>query len=60
VRQAGDELDIRMEPDRQADVNHALVTAGLRVSALIPRRESLEELYMAKMAEADNADSSSD
>jgi len=49
-------LTIHVAADRLADVNHCLVQAGLRVSALIPQRERLEELYMAIMAETADAD----
>jgi ABC-2 type transport system ATP-binding protein len=37
-----------------ADLNAALVTAGLRVSALTPARSTLEEIYLTLMAEQEH------
>jgi len=53
-RDAG--LVVRCSDGRLADVNAALVTAGVRVQALVPRKTTLEERYMSAMSEADHAD----
>lgn len=42
----GDRLLLRMEEGAVADVNQLLVEAGHRVSALVPRRQSLEEFFL--------------
>jgi len=39
-------LSVVAEPDRLADVNAILVSAGLGVSALVPQHTSLEEMYL--------------
>ncbi|MFQ6097304.1 MAG: ABC transporter ATP-binding protein [Armatimonadota bacterium] len=46
-------LRFRCEPKRFADVNQALVARGLRVSALVPQRTSLEELYLKVIGHTD-------
>ncbi|MFQ5810248.1 MAG: ABC transporter ATP-binding protein [Armatimonadota bacterium] len=43
-------LSVVADPDRLADVNSLLVSEGLRVSALIPERTSLEEMYLRTAA----------
>ncbi|HQK93173.1 MAG TPA: ABC transporter ATP-binding protein [Armatimonadota bacterium] len=53
-------LRVRVEAERLADANRALVAAGLAVSALVPRQGNLEELYMSVMTEAGHACSSAD
>ena len=44
-------LRFQCELGRFADVNQALVARGLRVSALVPEKTSLEELYLSVMGE---------
>jgi ABC-2 type transport system ATP-binding protein len=44
-------LQVVLDPERAADLNEALVTAGLKVSALAPARSTLEETYLTLMAE---------
>ncbi|MGD8238100.1 MAG: ABC transporter ATP-binding protein [Armatimonadota bacterium] len=39
-------LSVVAEPDRLAEVNALLVSEGVRVSALVPERTSLEEMYL--------------
>lgn len=39
-------LRVEVEEDAVADVNRALVEAGHRVSALVPRQQSLEEFFL--------------
>ncbi len=48
-------LKVALQGDRAADLNRALVSAGVRVSALTPARSSLEETYLTLMAEHDDA-----
>jgi ABC-2 type transport system ATP-binding protein len=50
-------LKVALPSDRAADLNHALVSAGVRVSALTPARSSLEETYLSLMAEQEDAGS---
>jgi ABC-2 type transport system ATP-binding protein len=52
-------LKVALREDRAADLNHALVSAGVRVSALTPTRSSLEETYLTLMSEHDDAGCSS-
>jgi len=49
-------LSLRLAPDSLGCVNRALVEAGVDVSALVPLRDSLEDLYMSVMQEAEHAD----
>jgi ABC-2 type transport system ATP-binding protein len=44
-------LHLIVEPDRIADLNTALVGAGLQVSSLVPDRPSLESVYLELMAQ---------
>lgn len=44
-----DLLQVSLPPDRTADLNAALVAAGLRVSALMPHNPDLEDLYLKLM-----------
>jgi ABC-2 type transport system ATP-binding protein len=39
-------LSVVADSDRLGDINAALVSEGLRVSALVPERTSLEEMYL--------------
>ncbi len=39
-------LSVVADPDRLGDINAALVSEGLRVSALVPERTSLEQMYL--------------
>ncbi len=50
-------LKVALSSERAADLNHALVSAGVRVSALTPTRSSLEETYLSLMAEQEDANS---
>ncbi|MBM3471818.1 MAG: ABC transporter ATP-binding protein [Armatimonadetes bacterium] len=45
-------IRVTLSGDLIADLNHDLVGAGLRVSALTPARSSLEEIYLTLMAES--------
>jgi ABC-type multidrug transport system ATPase subunit len=40
------ELRLKLAPERIADVNAALVGAGFRVHAIVPERQSLEDLFL--------------
>jgi ABC-2 type transport system ATP-binding protein len=50
-------LKVALRGQSAADLNNALVTAGMRVSALAPARSSLEETYLSLMAEQEDAGS---
>lgn len=54
VERQGDQLCFSCAPEAVASVNAALVAAGIAVSALVPRREDLEELYLRLMREAED------
>ena len=41
----GDHLLLELADDKRAELNRALVEAGVPVTALVPRRHSLEELF---------------
>ncbi|MCD6352188.1 MAG: ABC transporter ATP-binding protein [Armatimonadetes bacterium] len=45
-RVSNGDLDVAVEPDAVPAVNEALVRAGVRVFALLPRHQTLEDLYM--------------
>lgn len=49
VAQIEDTLRVRVLDGRVADVNALLVEQGFRVSALVPRRRTLEEIYLSVM-----------
>jgi ABC-2 type transport system ATP-binding protein len=55
VRVAGGGLDLAVPPDRAAEVNAALVRAGLAVSELRPTERSLEQAFFALTTGAGNA-----
>lgn len=47
-------LRVRLSPPASPDaVNAALVAAGVRVSALVPERESLEDVFLSLVAEGE-------
>ncbi len=46
---------VALDGPRAGDLNRALVEAGLEVSALVPRRRTLEELFHALARDADEA-----
>ncbi len=50
-------LRVALGAESAADLNSALVAAGVRVSALAPARSSLEETYLSLMAEHEDAGS---
>jgi ABC-2 type transport system ATP-binding protein len=39
-------LTVELDPGREADLNAALVEAGVPVAGLVPRKRTLEELYL--------------
>jgi len=43
-------LDVEVDPARAADLNRALVEAGIEVSELAPQRASLEDVFLALTA----------
>lgn len=47
-------LRVGFHDESAADLNQALVSAGVRVSALTPARSSLEETYLTLMSEHDD------
>ncbi|MBI2299975.1 MAG: ABC transporter ATP-binding protein [Armatimonadetes bacterium] len=47
VRTLEDGLEVDLDPNRAADLNAALVAAGIRVHELTPVRRSLEEFFLA-------------
>ena len=55
VTRQGEALLFTCAPEDVAGVNAALVGAGIAVSALMPRPENLEELYLRLMREAEHA-----
>jgi ABC-2 type transport system ATP-binding protein len=46
IRETPTGLDVVAEPERGADLNRALASAGLYASALIPRASSLEDVFI--------------
>jgi ABC-2 type transport system ATP-binding protein len=48
----GRTLRVRLEGATAAEVNAALVAAGVAVSALVPERESLEDVFMSLVEDA--------
>jgi len=45
----GNSLRVRLRNDRLADLNAFLVGRGFKVSAIVPRRKSLEDIYLSIM-----------
>lgn len=46
IRETPTGLDVVAEPERGADLNRALSSAGLYASAIIPRASSLEDVFL--------------
>jgi ABC-2 type transport system ATP-binding protein len=46
IRETPTGLDIVADPERGADLNRALATAGLYASAIVPRASSLEDVFL--------------
>jgi len=46
IRETPTGLDVVAEPERGAELNRALASAGLYASALIPRASSLEDVFI--------------
>ncbi|MBI2932988.1 MAG: ABC transporter ATP-binding protein [Planctomycetes bacterium] len=44
----GDALRVKADPARHADLNAALVTRGIRVSALTPQKMTLEDFFLSR------------
>jgi ABC-2 type transport system ATP-binding protein len=56
IRETATGLDVVADPERGADLNRALASAGLYASAIVPRASSLEDVFMELTeAEAPNA-----
>jgi ABC-2 type transport system ATP-binding protein len=60
IRETSNGLDVVAEPERGAELNRALASAGLYASALIPRASSLEDVFIELTeTEATNAPAAS-
>jgi ABC-2 type transport system ATP-binding protein len=46
IRETPTGLDVDAEPERGAELNRALASAGLYASAIVPRASSLEDVFM--------------
>ena len=55
VRVTGDGLDLAVPPERAAEVNAALVSAGIAVSELRPEERSLEQAFFALTGSGNHA-----
>jgi hypothetical protein len=46
IRETATGLDVVADPQRGAELNRALATAGIYASAIIPRASSLEDVFI--------------
>ena len=46
IRETPSGLDVVTDPERGAELNRALASAGLYASAIIPRASSLEDVFL--------------